>query len=45
MTLIKQSNGFLISDIINNHYIKKLYIGYSKKQAVNNFKQFCKTIK
>ena len=36
-------NGHLvISDIINDQYIKQIYIGYSVKDAKQAFKQFIK---
>ena len=31
-------NGLLISDIVNDHYIQKLYMGYSKRESINLFK-------
>lgn len=38
-----QHNGHLvISDIINDEYIKKVYIGYSLRDAKKAFKQFIK---
>lgn len=36
----KNYNGSLtVSDIINNQYIKKIYIGYSEKQAISLFRK------
>ena len=44
MTVEKiQHNGHLvISDIINDQYIKQVYIGYSLREAKQEFKQFIK---
>ena len=35
----KSDGALLISDIINNYYIKKTYIGYTKSQAISIFKK------
>jgi hypothetical protein len=39
---IKHNNHLVISDIINDQYIKQVYIGYSLKDAKKAFKQFIK---
>ena len=35
---IKHNNHLVISDIINDQYIKQVYIGYSLKDAKREFK-------
>lgn len=43
MNIEKQNNGsLLISDIVNNQYIKQVYYGYSKKDAMRLFKKYKK---
>ena len=43
MTIERQQNGsLLISDIVNNKYIKKVYYFYSKKDAIKLFRKFRK---
>ncbi len=40
---IKQTfNGLLISDVVNDCYIQKLYMGYSKRESINLFKNYKK---
>lgn len=39
MTIEKQHNGsLLITDIVNGQYIKQVYYGYTKKEAMADFK-------
>ena len=46
MTITIQHNGsLLISDIIKDEYIKRVYYGYNKKDAIQLFKQYRKEIK
>ena len=45
MIIDKQHNGILINDIVNNQWEKKLYIGYTIKEAKKLFNQFIKTLK
>jgi len=46
MTITVQHNGsLLISDIIKDEYIKRVYYGYNKKDAIQLFKQYRKEIK
>lgn len=40
MNITPTSNGFLITDIVNNQLIKMQYIGYSKKAAIKLFKEY-----
>jgi len=40
MTVEKTNQFILISDIIDNQYIKQKYIGYSVTQAKKLFKQY-----
>ena len=43
MTIESQQNGsLLISDIVNNQYIKKVYYFYNKKDAIKLFRKFRK---
>tara|TARA_R100001082_G_scaffold103333_1_gene73945 strand:- start:681 stop:827 length:147 start_codon:yes stop_codon:yes gene_type:complete len=35
-------NGLLISEIVNNQLIKRLYIGHSKKESIYLFNQYKK---
>ena len=43
MTIERQQNGsLLISDIVNNQYIKKVYYFYNKKDAIKLFRKFRK---
>ena len=43
MTIKRQQNGsLLISDIVNNQYIKKVYYFYNKKDAIKLFRKFRK---
>ena len=39
---IEHNGHLVISDIINDQYIKQIYIGYSVKEAKQAFKQFIK---
>lgn len=39
---IKHNNHLVISDIVNNQYIKQVYIGYSLKDAKREFKNMLK---
>ena len=39
---IEHNGHLVISDIINDQYIKQIYIGYSVKDAKQAFKQFIK---
>jgi len=38
------SGGWLVSDIINGQYVKRRYFGYTKKQAIEDFKQEIKAL-
>lgn len=40
MTVEKTNQFILISDIVNNQYIKQKYIGYSIKDCKKMFKQY-----
>ena len=42
MTATTQHNGILMSDIIDNQYYKKLYIGYTLKEATTAFIELLK---
>lgn len=42
MTIEKTSNGYLITDIIDGYLVKKLFIFYSRKNAVQSFKKIYK---
>ena len=43
MTIERQQNGsLLISDIVNNQYIKQVYYFYTKKDAIKLFRKFRK---
>ena len=42
MLIEKTVNGLLLSDVVNNQYIKKLYIGYSKRESIKLFKNYKK---
>lgn len=35
----KSDGALLISDIVNNYYIKRTYTGYTKRQAISIFKK------
>ena len=35
----KSDGALLISDIINGYYVKRTYIGYTKRQAISMFKK------
>ena len=39
---IKHNGHLVISDIINNHYVTQVYIGYSVKDAKRAFKNMIK---
>jgi len=40
MTIEKNINGYwLITDIINGYFVKKVYGGYTKKEAIQLFKK------
>ena len=39
-----RQNGLLISDFIQNHLISRLYIGYTKKEAISLFNQYKKEV-
>ena len=39
---IKHNGHLVISDIINNHYVTQVYIGYSVKDAKREFKTMIK---
>jgi len=45
--LIEKTNngGIIISELVNGTLITRRYIFYSKKQAIQNFKQFINKIK
>jgi hypothetical protein len=46
MIITKQQNGsLLISDIINEQFIKKVYYFTSRKDAKRDFKQYANQIK
>lgn len=46
MIIEKQPNGsLLITDIINEQFIKKVYYFTSRKDAKRDFKQYAKQIK
>jgi hypothetical protein len=41
MTIEKLHNGaLLISDIVAGQYIKQVYYGYTKKEAISAFKDY-----
>jgi hypothetical protein len=40
ITVTRQHNGTLLSTIHNGRYFKKLYIGYSLKEAKRDFRHF-----
>lgn len=40
MTITKTQNGIYISDIINGYLVKRLYVGYTKREAKKLFKKF-----
>lgn len=40
ITVTRQHNGTLLSTIHKGQYFKKLYIGYSLKEAKRDFRQF-----
>tara|TARA_R100001082_G_C4228766_1_gene102311 strand:- start:300 stop:440 length:141 start_codon:yes stop_codon:yes gene_type:complete len=42
MLIEKTVNGLLLSDVVNNQYIKKLYIGYSERESIKLFKNYKK---
>lgn len=43
ITIEKQLNGsYLVSTIRNDQYIKQVYYGYTKKEAIAEFKQYIK---
>ena len=43
MTIERQQNGsLLISDIVNNQYIKQVYYIYTKTDAIKLFRKFKK---
>ena len=44
MIFTKRHNGILLSDIVNGYRVKKLYIGYSKREAKAMFTAFIKTL-
>lgn len=38
MTIYKTDNGYWrVSEIIDEHFVSRLYIGYTRKQAVHQF--------
>lgn len=39
------SGGYRITDIFNGYYVSKLYLGYTKKQAIAKFNQDNKHLK
>jgi len=43
ITVTRQHNGTLLSTIHNGQYRKKLYIGYSLKEAKREFRQFVRS--
>jgi hypothetical protein len=36
--------GFVISDIINNQYIKRRYCNFTRKEAIKDFRQYVKEL-
>jgi hypothetical protein len=38
------SGDYLITDMVNGNYIKMRYNGYTKKEAIKLFKEYCKTL-
>ncbi len=42
---IEHNNHLVISDIINDQYIKQIYIGYSLKDAKREFKNIIREFK
>jgi hypothetical protein len=38
------SGDYLITGIINGEYIKMRYIGFTKREAMQFFKEYCKTL-
>ena len=46
MIIERQGNGsFLISDIVGNDWIKKVYYFYSKKEAIKLFREYRRKVK
>ena len=39
MTIEHKTNFILITDIVDNQFIKVKYIGYTEKQAIKMFKE------
>tara|TARA_Y100001963_G_scaffold58237_1_gene81516 strand:- start:53 stop:193 length:141 start_codon:yes stop_codon:yes gene_type:complete len=40
MTLEHTVNGLLVSDLIGDQFISRLYVGYSEEEASQLFKQY-----
>lgn len=38
------SGGYRITDIIDGYYVSKLYIGYTRTEAIAQFKRDIKTL-
>ena len=38
------AGGYRITDVIDGYYVSKLYLGYSKKDALAQFMNYVKTI-
>jgi hypothetical protein len=38
------ANCYLVSDIINSQYVKRIYQGYTKAQALKQFRAYKKQI-
>lgn len=43
INVTKQHNGLLLNVIHGGYYVHKLYVGYSKRDAVNLFKQYLRS--
>ena len=43
ITVTRQHNGTLLSTIHNGQYHKKLYIGYTLKEAKRDFRKFVRS--
>lgn len=45
MTIEKLHSGIKITDIVNNQFVHKNYIGYSITEAKRLFREYVKTLK
>lgn len=37
------AGGYRITSTVDGYYVSKLYIGYTKQEAITQFKRDCKT--